>query len=321
MLNNSESIVLPAGFKPKHAPAFRYWECSIAASRAKAPEERAAIWAHFTEPCPVMTPKVQCGYYRLRRGQKGERRFVPVAIWERGDVPVLKIDGEMKPDPAAFWERNCAWIEPVSYDDYQYAEEHGRWPGDIQETAPRLGHNADDGGEASGAQFRDQLIDLVGKVEAFIAKEVGPAVAERVIADKLANYREMLALAKKSAESALKEEVAQIKLAVEDRKELWRPALSATDGAVERIRTLLTPWMQAQVAQGLDVKIGGQAGRKMSQRPYWSATITDWGKAVRHFEGHPKLRAVVQELADAAARGKEKTPIDGVEFKSEGRAA
>jgi hypothetical protein len=309
-------------FTPKHAPAWRYWECSIAASRAK-PEERAAIWSHFTEPDPVMMPKVQCGYYRLRRGQKGDRRFVPVAIWDTnfGAMPHLKIDGEMKPAPDAFWERNCQWLEPVSYDDYQYAEENGHWPGDISEIAPRMGDNLDDGGAASGAAFRDQLIDLVGKVEAYIAKEVGGSVADRVVADTLANYREMLGLAKKGAEVALKEEISQIKLIIEDRKELWRPAIEATDGAVEAIRGLLTPWMQAQVAEGLEVKIGGQKGRKMSRRTYWSARIDDWDLAIAQLRNHPRFRAFVQEFADAEARSKEKKPIAGVEFISEGRAA
>src|SRR3989304_4622909 len=321
-------------FTPKHSAAWRYWECSIAASREKTVEERAAIGAHFTDPDPVMIPKVQCGYYRLRRGQKGERRVVPVAVWGRGGggggqsagrggggAVVLKIGGEMQANVAAFWERNCAWIEPVSYDDYQYAEENGQWPGDIQETAPRLGDNLDDGGAASGPQFRDQLIDLVGKVEAYIAREVGPVVADRVVADTLANYREMLGLAKKGAEVALKEEVAQIKLVIEDRKELWRPSIEAGDGAVEAIRTLLTPWMQAQAAEGLEVRIGGQKGRKMSPRTYWSAKITDWDKAMESYKNHPKVRALVQDLADAQARSKDKTPIAGVEFISEGRAA
>lgn len=309
-----------AGFRPKHSAAWRYWECSVAASRAPA-GERAAIWAHFTEPDPVMLPKIQCGYYRLRRGQKGDRRFVPVAIWERGDSFLLKIDGEMKPSPEAFWERNCAWIEPVSYEDYQYAEEHGHWPGDIQETAPRLGDNLDDCGAASGAEFRDQLIDLVGRVEAFIAKEIGTGVADRVAADKLANYREMLGLAQKGAEQSLKEELSQMKIAMEERKELWRPAIEATKGAVEAIRALLTPWMQAQVAEGLEVKIGGQKGRKMSQRTYWSARIDDWDLAIAQLRNHPKFRAFVQELADTEARSKEKKPIAGVVFISEGRAA
>lgn len=271
-----------------------------------------------------MIPKVQCGYYRLRLGQKGARRYAPVAIWQdMRDAShfLLKIDGEMKPNASAFWERCCAFIEPVSYEDYQYAEEHGRWPGDIQEAAPEMGHNLDGGGADSGAQFRDQLIDLVGKVEAYIAKEIGDCVADRVAADKLANYREMLGLAQKGAALALKEELAQMKLAIDERKDLWRPALEATEAAVERIRALLTPWMQAQAAEGGEVRVGGQRGRKMSMRPYWRARIDDWGMAVEHFADHPKVRAVVQELADAAARAKEKEPIEGVEFINEGRAA
>jgi len=309
-------------FKPKYSAPWRYWECSIAASRARTPEERAAIWAHFTEPDPVMIPKVQCGYYRLRRGQKGARRYVPVAIWGPSfGAYLLKIDGEMKPGAEAFWERNCAFIEPVSYEDYQYAEENGHWPGDVQEAAPEMGHNLDGEGADFGAQFRDQLIDLVGKIEAYIDKEVGASVADRVVADKLANYREMLGLAQKGAGEALKEEVSQMKLAIAERKELWRPAMEAAEAAVERIRALLTPWMQAQAAEGGQVKIGGQRGRKMSMRPYWSARIDDWDLAIAHFAEHPKLRAVVQELADAAARAKVKEPIEGVEFVNEGRAA
>mgnify|MGYP001083385542 CR=1 FL=1 len=318
-------------FTPKHAAPFRYWECSIAASRAKTAEERAAIWAHFTEPDPVMFPKVQCGYYRLRRGKKGERRYVPVAIWEThfGSAPHpempplcrLKIDGEMRPDAAAFWERNAAFIEPVPYEDYQYAEENGHWPGDVETSAAPLGHNLDGEGADQGALARDQIIDLVGKIEAYITKEIGAVVPDRVAADSLANYREMLGLAHKGAQAILKEEVAQMKLAIDERKELWRPALEAAESAVERIRALLTPWMQVQAAEGSSVKVGGQRGRKMSMRPHWSARIDDWGMAIAHFAEHPKLRAVVQELADAAARAKVKKPIAGVEFVNEGRAA
>jgi hypothetical protein len=310
-------------FKPKHAKAWLYWECSIAASRAKTPAERTAIWAHFTEPDPVMIPKIQCGYYRLRRGQKGARRYVPVAIWALGDRPdevplyALKIDGEMKPNASEFWERNAAFIEPVSYEDYQYAEEHGHWPGDVETGLPPLDHNALD----QGALFRDQLVELATKIEAYITKEVGTSVADRVVADTLANYREMLGLAQKGAADTLKEELSQMKLAMAERKELWRPSIEAAKAAVERIRGLLTPWMQAQAAEGADVKIGGQRGRKMSMRPYWRARIDDWGMAVEHFADHPKVRAVVQELADAAARAKEKEPIEGIEFVNEGRAA
>lgn len=325
-MDSSTSIAAPSAtsdFKPRHAAAWRYWECCIAASRAPA-AERAAIWAHFTEPDPVMIPKVQCGYYRLRRGQKGARRVVPVAIWQDMRTPSdfhVKIDGEMARGAAAFWERNCAFIEPVSYEDYQYAEERGHWPGDIQEAAPEMGHNLDGEGEDSGARFRDQLVDLVGKVEAYIAREVGDEVADRVAADKLANYREMLGLAQKGAEKALEEELAPAKLLIAERKELWLPALEAVESAVEAIRALLTPWMQAQAAEGQPVKIGGQRGRKMSQRTYWSARVDDWGLAIAHFSGHPKLRALVQELADSEARSKTKEPIEGVEFISEGRAA
>ena len=142
-----------------------------------------------------------------------------------------------------------------------------------------------------------------------------------MVADTLANYREMLGLAQKGAADTLKEELSQMKLAMGERKELWRPAMEAAAAAVERIRGLLTPWMQAQAAEGADVKIGGQRGRKMSMRPYWRARIDNWEMAVEHFADHPKVRAVVQELADAAARAKEKEPIEGVEFINEGRAA
>ena len=42
----------------------------------------------------------------------------------------------------------------------------------------------------------------------------------------------------------------------------------------------------------------GRTGAKLSQRPVVSAKITDWTKAIDTFKAAPKLRDVVQELAD-----------------------
>lgn len=67
---------------------------------------------------------------------------------------------------------------------------------------------------------------------------------------------------------------------------------------------------------------GNYASRSSGLRTYWSATITDYPKAVLHYSGNQKMRDLVQQLADADARDqKDKLAVPGVEPKSEERAA
>ena len=70
----------------------------------------------------------------------------------------------------------------------------------------------------------------------------------------------------------------------------------------------------------------GLGARTKSLRTNWRAEITDLYKAVWHYRDHPKMAALVQELANADARAQAreqngKSTIPGVAFVSEQVAA
>lgn len=67
---------------------------------------------------------------------------------------------------------------------------------------------------------------------------------------------------------------------------------------------------------------GNYAAKASGLRTYWSAVVTDQRKAVNHYCDHPKMKALVQELANADARDqKDGLDIPGIEPKKEERAA
>jgi hypothetical protein len=282
--------------------SYRYWECSILAKAEKDEARRKLIWSHWNEPELAGIPEIQCGYYRIRRGLKGARVYRPVAIISDPDIGHrVMIGGQWEPDPKAFWERHAVFIEPISYEDYVYADTYGRWPGDIPGSALVVDHNADD----PGALFRDEMILLTMEAEEFLAKEVDGQEMNQVLADKLANWRERIGKASATAAEMLDDEVRPSRDIVNARRALWKPRIDDAEVIADRIKAALTPFLAAQAAAGLDTKVGGQGGRKMSLRQVWYGVITDWDAAIESLKEHPKLRVVVQEIADSNARSKE----------------
>ena len=298
-------------FKPKHDEDYRYWELAVAA-RGQSPERAAEIWSHWTHPDPIMHGPPQCGYYVVRR--KGRR--IPVALYYSVADEMLALIGrtDLQGDAQRIWD----WCgrAPISYEEYKYWEEHGRFADEVEVAAPEYDHNAED----PGADFRDQLIDLVGKVEKFIAS-AGPVITDDAIAGQLANYREMLSLAHKGAELHLKDEITGMQQQIAHRRELWAPPIDAVEEVMGKIKALLTPWMQAQKDAGRPTKVGGQSGRRMSLRTHWTARIDDWDAALEFFKGNPKVRQLVQQLANEFARSRRGVEIEGVTYVEEGRAA
>lgn len=67
---------------------------------------------------------------------------------------------------------------------------------------------------------------------------------------------------------------------------------------------------------------GENSARALPQRTYYSATVTDHRQTVRHYRDHPKMLALMQELADADARAmKEGFDVPGCDIKIERMAA
>lgn len=76
----------------------------------------------------------------------------------------------------------------------------------------------------------------------------------------------------------------------------------------------------AEAERARPVVKGGLAARASGLRTYWFAEITDWSKAVAHYDEDPRVREVVQALANAEARtSHEKMMVAGAVAKSEER--
>lgn len=93
-------------------------------------------------------------------------------------------------------------------------------------------------------------------------------------------------------------------------------AIEETAAAVDEAMAALTV-----VERAKPVVKGGLAARSSGLRQYWSAVVTDWPAAVRHYQGREEVRDVVQRLANADAREmKSALLVPGVETNMEERA-
>lgn len=96
-------------------------------------------------------------------------------------------------------------------------------------------------------------------------------------------------------------------------------AVVAADEARQKAKEAMATLAAAERARP-QVK-GELAARSSGLRQYWFAAITDWDKAIAHFSEDPRVREVVQALANAEARAShEKMAVAGAVAKMEERA-
>ena len=293
---------------------FRYWECSRAAAAVRTDADRAAIWKHWDGTDPLMDGKAQCGYFKLRRGE----RWIPAAIWIENGEMMAACGGAT--NPAAIWT-GCG-RNPISYEDYTHAVEHGKFPGEVEAKLPRRNNYADD----PNADYREQMVSLLAAVEAFLKTLPDPVTDEG--AHALANYRDLINASAKTAKELLDKEIAGKKAEIAAQKDVWSIPMKAAADITDRIKKLVTPFLIAKKARGEETRIGGQGTgngrpRRTGLKSIWKARITDWELAVPAFAEHTQVRELIETLANAAARSKElrTMPIDGVEFYEEDIAA
>lgn len=92
-------------------------------------------------------------------------------------------------------------------------------------------------------------------------------------------------------------------------------AADAAAKAAEEAQKLLAKAEKAPV--NMQSSLGA---RTKSLRTYWHGRVTSHMQALAFFKSHPKVIALIEELAEQAA-GKDAEPVPGVEFYSEQRAA
>lgn len=259
-----------------------------------------------------MHPKPQCGYWKVRWSVGGVKVWRPVAIWMDDGEMIGSIGTSRQSDLDRLWQRCGA--DPITYETYKYAFENGHFPGEVDSTIlPQLDNYADD----PGAKLRDELIELVGKVEKYI-KTCGDPLTEEA-AGSLANYLDMIRMAETMAGKVLLSEISEQKAELARKRALWAGPIDAAAEMASRLRELLTPFLRAKKALGQDTKIGGQSGKRVSLRSVWKAKVTNWDLVMAEYHNDAAVRELIQKLLDARARSKDREglAIAGAEFFEE----
>jgi hypothetical protein len=246
-----------------------------------------------------MHPNPQCGYWKCRWSVAGVRIWKPVAIWlDKSGAMIGSIGDSRQLDLDRLWQRCGA--NPVSYETYKYAYEHGHFPGEIDTIAPRLDNYAND----PGAKLRDEIIQLIGKVDLYLNKLPDPLTDDA--AHSLANYLDMIRAAEAMAGKVLNTEIAEQKAEIARRRVLWSAPIDAAADLAKRLRDVLTPFLSTKKASGQEAKLGGQAGKRIGLRKVWVAHVTDWDMVMTEFHTDSDVRALIQKLLDARARSKDR---------------
>jgi hypothetical protein len=314
--------------KFEFASHYRYWELCIAALKETTDAGRAEVWKHWdfaADGDPKMNGKVQCGYYKRRvggrwailhidRAQRYDERSDGALAWRRDNqMSWNKIE-----DGDAFSTVTWHYIEPISFETYDYAFKHGRLPGEVDAPLPSPDHNMSD----PGADYRDQMIDLIGRIETYVGT-LAPGVISEDEANALANYLDMLRLAEKSAAELCSAEIESAKAKIAERKGLWATPIAACAELAGKIKDLITPFLKQAKAEGRPAKLGGQRGNRVGLRPVWKAKVTDWALVYPEFSEHPTVRAEILRILHANARSKERWTliVPGAQYYEDEHAA
>lgn len=278
----------------------------------------------------------QPGFYKRRAGKNGP--WNAVAIWESNRT-MLAVEGGKPVDPAEIWTWVCS--HPISEETYRRVERGDGWPDAIEEM---IGSNNPPADEAA--------VDEVDSAIAAALLALGSPVEIQADCDRLANHRDRLAKLYKDREEKRKAEKQphmDAAKAVDDR---FNPILAKIKDAGDKLKRAITAWLlkeeerakaealaklraeeearKAAAAANLPPPApeptpeiarpkAGTMGRATALRTFKSAVITDYAKALAHFAESAEVKALIQTLADRAARADLAVP--GCEIKTERKAA
>ena len=278
------------------------------------------------------------GFYRFRvKGGPDE----PVAIWPLDGEMVAYRNGR-KVDAAEIWSWVCR--NPIDEAIYRSVYEKGEpWPDAIEELIGRGSNNPPTDETAAD--------EVKAAVDAAMA-ELAKPLTDQAGCDRLANHRDRLAKMYKAKEGERKEAKQPHMDAAAAVDARFKPVLAIIEEAGAKLKTAITAWLLKEEQRRREEAIAearrqeeaakaaaaanlpppepqplpeverpkaGTAGRATALRTYKSAVITDYAAALAHFANHDEVKAVVQALADRAARADIAAP--GCEIKTDRRAA
>ncbi len=279
----------------------------------------------------------QCGFYEQSSPKKQHREAC--AIWRDENGTVLALVGKRSIDPVFLWP--SVSHKPITEEIYRRVERGEGWP-DAIETI--IGHNNPPTDEANSDEVESAV------KAATVAAALG--IKNQLEADRLGNIRDRLAKlfqAKEKERKAEKEPHLEAGRAVDAK---FNPILAEIEAAGKIVKAELTKWLRAEddrIAKELAEKAkadraareaaeaknapppiaietveperprAGTVGRATGLREFKSAVIVDYAKALQALASNAEIQALVQSLADRAARAG--IALDGCELKIEKRAA
>jgi hypothetical protein len=268
-----------------------------------------------------------------------KRSGLPVAIYPDADSGQLI--HRVLNQPARYvderWEENFfSYCQAVTEDRYDNAVKGGIWWDNL-----RVGDNRPDSGVDA---LKEEALELIER--GYELARRGPATTEEQ-ANSAANLIGLIKQTREQLQTALTNEAAPFQAEIdkiERQKEPWAEKLRSvaqlfgnflkgTADASEKIKLqVIKPYLeqkrreqqkagQVQTLRGGGTKpVGtnvGATGNKIKLVTRWFAVVEDWDAAIEALKTNTKLRATVQEIADAAARSSAKIAIPGVKFDKE----
>jgi len=236
------------------------------------------------------------GFYRWpsKETYGGPRSFTPVAYWpgENGELNCRVGDRDVSPE----YGRDI-WVSvgdsPVTEKAYRDVAEHGLpWPD--EHPAVPMGHNQpppDDSFE--GLQSAAENLNRQAE-----QRLQGPPIASQDESDQIANLADQLTKLQNRIKEAKRLEKQPHDEALDQIQKKWAPLVTLTDVYKKLKSQLLTPWTKQPQSTGRM----GTRGRAMTLRTTRSAEILDYAACLEFVKDKSEVRAVVQQLADQAAR-------------------
>lgn len=285
---------------------------------------------------PVHDGHPQPGFYKKKADKNGN--WNAVAIWMEGDT-ALAVEAGKTIDANDIWTWVCQ--KPIAEEVYRRVERGEGWPDAIESL---IGDNNPPADEADADEVESACkaaLDAASK-----------PITSQTDADRLSNHKDRLAklYKAKEAERTLEKKPHLEAGAFVDAK--FRPVLTMIEETGKLVRAILTKWLNAEqaridaesaaqakadreareaaekanlpppepvaVVEPVRVK-AGTAGRSVALHTYKSAIIKDYAKALAAVADNAEIKALVQTLADRAARADIALP--GTEIKLEKRAA
>lgn len=279
----------------------------------------------------IQADEPETGFFRARFKNKatGDITFYALAYWREAPDNTLRcrltkvVQGRVLSDMLEDNRARESWPwaskEPISHETYTAYCESGTWPDQhAAATADRRSvesaRNSEDAPDAESFDgIRDRIEDLAREADTLIKAGAAKTKAE---SDRAADLSDRLLKLEKLADDKRAAEKRPHMDAAADVQRKWTVLVTrANAGKADLKKVVVTPFLKkleqvaasateaAVVPPGFTpVKRTAGTTTSVGLRTVTTAVVEDWAKAVDYFAGNTKVRELIQQLANAAAK-------------------